>query len=202
MNEYTGELLYESDSLPLFNKHHNLAIGYKCIYRNSVLTSSNKQSNSRVQQLYITDNLSIIDNGNLLVLVRTEWDGYKFEKTKPLRRFSFLPSASLNYVSRIGSLSVAYVRSIIRPSIDYLNPETYYINEFNKIRGNTNLKSQYTDKYSFGYSKQIKDSYFTATVSFENIKNLIDMTYSNSYDTAIYNNIGKGKLLRLDIQRK
>ena len=199
MNEYTGDILYESDSLPLFNKHHNLAIGYKCIYRNSILTSSKKTYNSNVQQFYVKDNLSINDNCTLFVLLRNEWDGYKFEKTKPLRRFSFLPSASLNYTSRIGSLSVAYVRSIIRPSIDYLNPEIYYINEFNKIKGNTNLKSQYTDKYSFGYSKQIKDSYFTATVSFENIKNLIDMTYSNSYDTAIYNNIGKGKMLRLDI---
>ena len=33
MNELTGDLLYELDSLSLFKRWHNLAVGYKSIYR-------------------------------------------------------------------------------------------------------------------------------------------------------------------------
>lgn len=199
MDEITGDFLYELDSLSLFKRYHNLAVGYKSIYRNSILTSSNKMYTSDVQQFYVKGNFSINDTWDFFVLLRGEWDGYKFEKNKVIREFSFLPSATLNYQSKIGSLSATYVKSIERPSIDYLNPDIFYINDFTQVKGNPNIKSQSTDKYSINYSKQIKDNYFTAVVSFSSIQNLINQIYSNDYNTSVYENVGSGQMFKLDI---
>lgn len=91
------------------------------------------------------------------------------------------------------------MKSIERPSIDYLNPDIFYINDFTQIKGNPNIKSQSTDKYSINYSKQIKDNYFTAVVSFSSIQNLINQIYSNDYNTSVYENVGSGQMFKLDL---
>ena len=199
MNELTGDLLYELDSLSLFKRWHNLAVGYKSIYRNSMLTSSNKAYISDVQQFYVKDYFSLNNAWDFLILLRSEWDGYKFEKSRYFRTFSFLPSATLNYKSGIGNLSATYVRSIERPNIDYLNPDVFYINDFTQVKGNPNIASQYTDKYSINYNRQIKDSYLTAIVSFKKVNNLIDQIYSTDYNTSTYENIGNEQTLKFDL---
>lgn len=199
MNELTGDLLYELDSLSLFKRWHNLAVGYKSVYRNSTLTSSNKTYTSDVQQFYVKDNFSLNNAWDFFILLRSEWDGYKFENSRCLRKFSFLPSVTLNYKSRIGNLSATYVRSIERPNIDYLNPDVFYINDFTQVKGNPNIESQYTDKYSINYNRQIKDSYLTAIVSFKKVNNLIDQIYSNDYNTSTYENIGNEQTLKFDL---
>lgn len=199
MNELTGDLLYESDSLSLFRRWHSLAVGYKSIYRNSTLTSSDKKYISYVQQFYAKDYFALNDVWDFFILMRSEWDGYKFEKSKYLRKFSFLPSVTLNYKSRIGNLSATYTRSVERPGVDYLNPEVFYINDFTQVKGNPNIKSQYTDKYSINYSRQIKDSYLTAIVSFEKVDNLIDQIYSNDHNTSTYENTGNEQTLQFNL---
>lgn len=199
MNELTGDLLYELDSLSLFKRWHNLAVGYKSIYRNSMLTSSNKAYISDVQQFYVKDYFSLNNAWDFLILLRSEWDGYKFEKSRYFRTFSFLPSATLNYKSGIGNLSATYVRGIERPNIDYLNPDVFYINDFTQVKGNPNIASQYTDKYSINYNRQIKDSYLTAIVSFKKVNNLIDQIYSTDYNTSTYENIGNEQTLKFDL---
>lgn len=199
MNEFTGNVLYESDSLPLFNRWHNLAVGYKSIYRSSTLTSSNKMYTSDVQQFYAKDNVALNDTWDFFILLRGEWDSYQFEKGQRLRTFSFLPSATLHHKSQMGNLSATYVRSIERPGVDYLNPDVFYINDFTQVQGNPNIKSQFTDKYSINYNRQIKNSYLATAVSFSKVNNLIDQIYSNNYNTSTYENVGDGKTLKLDL---
>ncbi len=164
-----------------------------------MLTSSNKAYISDVQQFYVKDYFSLNNAWDFLILLRSEWDGYKFEKSRYFRTFSFLPSATLNYKSGIGNLSATYVRSIERPNIDYLNPDVFYINDFTQVKGNPNIASQYTDKYSINYNRQIKDSYLTAIVSFKKVNNLIDQIYSTDYNTSTYENIGNEQTLKFDL---
>lgn len=199
MNELSGNFVYEADSIAAFSKFHNFAAGYKGIYRASVLISSDKYYNSSVHQLYIKDNLTLSDNLDLFVLLRGELDGYRFENERPIRRSAFLPSASLQYETAGGSLCATYLRSIERPNVDYLNPDILYLNEFSKVKGNPYLGSQYTDKITLRYDRQIKDNSFTATASFESIKNIIDNIHINDYNLSTYENIGKGKIVELNI---
>ncbi|RRD02946.1 TonB-dependent receptor [Prevotella sp. OH937_COT-195] len=199
MNEYTGDLMYEADSVSLFNKYHSVAAGYKSIYRNSTLTSSDKTYISDVQQFYIKDNILLNDKWSMFVLLRGDWDGHKFENGNAQRKFSFLPSCTVNYGSGKGSLSATYTRSIERPGIDYLNPDVYYINDMTRFKGNSKLKSKYTDRYSVNYSRQIKDSYLTAVMSYENTDNFIGQIYLDDYNTSTYENTGHGHNYRMDV---
>lgn len=192
MNEYSGEILYEMDSLRLFKKYHGFAAGLRSIYRHSMLTVAHRAYQSDVQQLYLKDNFALNEHWSVFLLLRGEWDGYRFEQNKSLRTFAFLPAATINYQGKIGSLSAMYVRSIIRPGVDYLNPETVYVNDYNHIRGNLNLRSQTTDKYSVNYGRQIKNSYLTAVLSFSRTKDLIDKLFVDDYNTSVYDNVGKG----------
>lgn len=199
MDEFTCNFQYELDSLSWLKKNHSFAVGYKSVYRNSILTSSNTSYVSDVQQFYLKDNVSFNKALSLFVLARGEWDGYKFEHGATQRTLSFLPYITLKYKHRIGSLSASYTRSIERPNIDYLNPDTFFINELTQIKGNPDLKSQHADKYTLNYSKQIKDSYLTAVVSYSDIKNSINQIYSEDYNVSTYENIGSGQVLKFDI---
>lgn len=91
------------------------------------------------------------------------------------------------------------MRSIERPNIDYLNPDILYINDFTQVKGNPNIESQSTDKYSINYNRQIKDGYLTTVVSFRNVNNLIDQIYSNDYNTSTYENVGNEQTLNFDL---
>lgn len=199
MNEFTGDLMYESDSVSLFSKYHSVAAGYKSIYRNSTLTYSDKEYASDVQQFYFKDNVSLSDKWSLFVLLRGDWDGCRFDNGNSRRNFSFLPSFTLNYGSGIGSLSATYKRSIERPSVDYLNPEVYYINELTQFKGNPGLKSKLTDKYSVNYSRQIRNSYLTAVMSYENTDNFIGQVYLDDYNMSTYENTGHGQSYRINV---
>lgn len=199
MNEGTGDVLFESDSTYLFNKYHNFAVGYKSIYRNSMLTLSNKAYISDVQQLYMKDSFTFADKWDMFLSLRSEWAGYKLENTNPFRNFSFLPSISLNYKSKIGNLSIAHTKSVERPNVDYLNPDIFYINDLNKIKGNPNLEMQYANKYTLNYSKQAKAGYIGIIASFEDTKNLIEKVYIENYDTSTYENVGRGQIFRFNV---
>lgn len=198
MHELTGEVLYETDSLRLFGLSHSSTIGYKSIYRHHLLTTSSMIYNTYVQQFYLKDWFALSNRFDLLVLLRGEWDSYSFSQTH-LKHFSLLPTLTLNYNGNFGSLSATYNRRIERPSIDYLNPEIYYLNEYEKIKGNTSLSPQFTDRISIDYTGQIQNSYITVEASLEHTKDIITQIYKDDHTTATYENAGRDRTYRLNV---
>lgn len=191
MKEWTGEYSQELDSLLLLGKSNNLATGYRSIYRRSTLTSSQTKYNNQVQQLYVKNSVNITEGLSLLLLLRGEWESYKFDHRASTQNFSFLPTTSVNYSGTIGTISSTFSRKIDRPSVDYLSPDTVYIDDLEQTRGNPFLKPQYENRYSIQYSKQIQNSYLSLVSSFASTKNLISNIFLDNYNVSTYENIGK-----------
>ena len=106
--------------------------------------------------------------------------------------FVFLPSLRLNYnLKKGGSLSANYQRRITRPSVDYLNADTLFINNFTRQVGNPNLQSQHNDSYSLSWRRQIRKAYLTLTANYERETDMISQIYitPNNYDVTTYANI-------------
>ena len=199
MNEWTGEILLEADSIRFLRDYHNIAVGIKSIYRNTLLTASRLPYRSDVQQLYMKDQFSLNKWFDVFLLLRGEWYGFNFQRTGSTRRLAVLPTISVNYNGKIGSFSFVYNRHIERPSVDFLNPEVFYINEYEKSQGNVHLRPQYADRYTLNYSRQIGSGFLTSNVVYERIGDMIGGVYMTDYSTSTYENAGKGRILNLNI---
>lgn len=199
MNEWTGDFSYESDSLSFLKIQHGITVGYRPILRYSILNTSQQPYTSDVQQLYLKDNLTFDDRWSLYLLLRGEWAGYKLESYSSKRDFSFLPSATLNFESKWGSFSSLYARRIERPSVDVLNPEVYYTNDFTRMQGNPNLASQTTDRYSLSFSKQMKNRYLSVLAAYSRVSNLIENVFSDDYRSSTFENVGKGEVYGFNV---
>ena len=82
-------------------------------------------------------------------------DGRSVTASKSIQQdyLDFFPSASLGYaVSKNHSLSLNYSRKVSRPNYKYLNPFEYYIDKRSYMKGNPDLKPQYTHGFTLNYT--------------------------------------------------
>ena len=117
MNEWTGEILLEADSIRFLRDYHNIAVGIKSIYRNTLLTASRLPYRSDVQQLYMKDQFSLNKWFDVFLLLRGEWYGFNFQRTGSTRRLAVLPTISVNYNGKIGSFFLCCITDISKDQV-------------------------------------------------------------------------------------
>lgn len=189
MREYTGELLWETRRR-LFGHDHDINAGFRNVYRENIASSVlSKQTSYSIQQLYLTDYYAFTRNLSAYIILKGEYDNLGYH-----HHLVFLPSLRLNYnLKKGGSLSANYQRRITRPSVDYLNADTLFINNFTRQVGNPNLQSQHNDAFALSWRRQIRKAYLTLTANYERETDMISQIYitPNNYDVTTYANIGR-----------
>lgn len=188
MREYSGELLWENRSR-LFGSDHDINAGVKNIFRQN-LTSSvhHPRKNYSIQQLYLTDFFSLSKRLSANIILKGEMDNQRGRQY-----YAFLPSLRLNYnLPGRTSLTASYQRRITRPSVDYTNSDTLFINDYTKRVGNAGLQAQRNDGLGLSWRKQIKSAYLTLSANYEHEADVISEVYATSgnYDVTTYANIG------------
>ncbi len=195
MREFTGELLWENRSR-LFGHDHEINAGFKNIYRKNITSyKPNSHSDYSIQQLYLSDYYSFTKNLSAYVILKGESDNLMGQ-----RHFAFLPSVRLNYnLAKAGSLALNYQRRYTRPSVDYLNTDTLFINDYTQTVGNADLRSQHNDAFSLSWRHQIRNTYLTISTNYEREADVISQIYAipYNYNVTTYANIGRGDYVSL-----
>lgn len=192
MNEYSAEAVQEMDSLRLLRSWHSLAVGGKFVLRDKDLSADDELRGS-IYAAYVTDFFRLSDRVSLNWQLKSEWAGYDLLSSS-YHEFSLLPSMSVNYTLPKGSLLLTGERVVLRPSVDYLSPKVFYVNEVVKEYGNPDLKAEYTDKYKIRYNQQIRNMQVGLTVSYSYVSRLIAPVYKSDYDVKTYENAGYGNI--------
>jgi len=191
MREWSAQAGFENDSVNIFRgRNHEVEGGYKFIFRKNILSSADYYC--VVHQPYIGISIPFSQRLTLYTTLKADYYRYRFGDDR-IGHFSLLPR--LNFVYRPGkwNMGLSYERRIIRPSIDYLNPETYYVNENNKMKGNTSLTHQYDDGFLFRAGRQFGNSFVNFTTSYDIISDMIAPVYMEDANTTTYENAGKGR---------
>lgn len=105
------------------------------------------------------------------------------------------PSATINFNKKPeNQISLSYSRRIDRPSYQQLNPFIFNLDEYTFIKGNINLRPQYTNSFGLTYVYKYK---LNATLNFSHVKDMI----SQFTDTAENNNISisSGNIAQQDV---
>ena len=196
MNELTGELSYQANNLHFIGKGNDLQMGYKNIYRQHLLSAYTRKFYTNIHNLFLTESFSLGGPFDAYVAIRNEWTANRME-TKHSNYYTLLPTLVLNANSKIGSISASYSRKINRPSVDYLNPETFYVSEHEQFQGNINLAPQYTNNFSLQIRKQLRNSYLNAFATYAHTTNLIELVFSDNLDCSTYENAARANIYRM-----
>lgn len=156
MREYSIEALQEIDSLRLFGNWHEVNYGLKSILRGNQ-TSGAETLHNDVYVAYLNDRFNLSNWWSLFWQLNMEWAQYRAHNMKK-NEYSLLPSVRINYRKGKSSLSLTAERYITRPSVDYLNPDVFYINEASQIIGNPDLNAQYNNRLGLSYQQQIRSA--------------------------------------------
>ncbi len=195
MREFTGELLWENRS-KIFGKNHEINAGFKNIYRKNIISyKPGSLSSYTIQQLYLSDYYSFSKSFSAYIILKGESDNLGQQ-----HHFAFLPSVRLNYnLAKAGSLSANYQRRYTRPSVDYLNSDTLFVNDYTQTVGNPGLHAQHNDALSLSWRKQIRNAYLTITGNYEREADVISQIYATpyNYNVTTYANIGQGNYAAL-----
>ncbi len=187
MNELSSELEFNLHNTNVFNLQYNGDYGLKYINRKHLLNNANDLYLSQIIQLYLTNQFLFNNNLSCYFVLKGESD-YSLFKHNTLRNLCFLPSLSLNYSLGNQNFNLLYNRRIERPSIDYLNPDIFYINEFQKTKGNIGLSPQYSNFFSFNHSFSFRGAYMGYQLGYESTKDLITPIYMDNNELATYEN--------------
>ena len=191
MREYTGELLWEN-RIRLFGHDHDINAGFKNVYRQNTTSSAlGRHTDYSIQQLYLTEHYAFTQDLSVYAILKGETDNLRGRHD-----YVFLPSLRFNYnLKKGGSLSAGYQRRITRPSVDHLNADTLFINDFTQHVGNLDLQSQYNDAISMSWRRQIRNAYLTLTANYEDESHVISQIYitPDNYNATTYANIGSSK---------
>jgi len=90
-----------------------------------------------------------------LRLEQTNSDGVSVTINKQVNRdyLDYFPSASLSYnLNPNHVFSLSYARKVMRPNYRFLNPFEEYLDKRTFMKGNPNLKPQYTDGFMLNYT--------------------------------------------------
>lgn len=196
MNEFSSELRYERDSLSFLGLTHYPRLGSKWIYRDAPVQSNSYRTN--IGQIYLSDFFYLTSRLSLQLAARAEWarDNYqRLERT----HFALVPSAYLNYQSTLGRFWLYYAHTVWRPSIDYLNTEEVYINEYDRTKGNDQLRDSQQDQYYLGYGNQLGGGYLSLTAAYIEERDLVDAIFLESDRLSTYENVGKSSSFSLNM---
>lgn len=196
MNEFTGELSLQKTKLQLIGANNDLQIGYKYIYRQHMLNAATHNFYTQVSNLFVTEEFAIGGPFDAYVALRSEWTANRMEG-RTHQYHTLLPTLTLNANLRGGSLSATYTRKINRPSVDYLNPEIYYVNEHEMFQGNISLAPQYTQEVSIHYNKQMYNSNLNVFTTYSHTNNMVEMVFSDSHDRSTYENAAQADIYKM-----
>lgn len=185
MREYTGEVVMEHDKVK-FLGGSDITYGFKNIFRQNSIPSNGKSCYS-LQQLFLTDNISITKNFSAYIVLKWETDNQGKSRYN-----SFQPTLRLNYnMGKEGNLSANASRTTIRPSIDYTNTDTLFVNDYESTVGNALLHAQRNDAIGISYGRQIKKAYLSLTTQYEHSSDIIDKVYEElgNYNVTTYENV-------------
>ncbi len=109
-----------------------------------------------------------------------------------------VPSANISKKLKNGNMiKIAYNRRIQRPSLQFLNPNIQFSNQFNGTQGNPGLNPEYTNNYELAYSTFIKNTTlnFSAfarntTGSIQSIRKPYKINDTTTGILTTYDNIG------------
>lgn len=193
MREYSIEVLQEIDSLRLFRNWHEVNYGLKAILRGNQ-TSGAETLHNDVYVAYLNDRFNLSKRWSLYWQLNMEWAQYRAHDMKK-NEYSLLPSVRLNYRKGKSSLSLTAERYVTRPSVDYLNPDVFYINEVSQIIGNPDLNAQYNNWFNLSFQQQIKSAMLTLSSSYQYLSDDIELVYNEDMNSATYMNAGYGNIL-------
>ena len=196
MNELSGELSYQDNKLHLIGANNELQIGYKHIYRQHLLNASTRKFYTQVYNLFANESFAIGGPFDAYVALRSEWTTNKMEVHNNSYH-TLLPTIVLNAKGKVGSVSATYSRKINRPSVDYLNPETFYVSEHEMFQGNINLVPQYTNDFSLQFSKQLRSSYLSLYTTYAHTSNMVELVFSDNHDRSTYENAAQANIYRM-----
>lgn len=192
MRQYSMEALQEIDSLHFLGEWHEINYGIKTIFRDNISHTASTLHNN-VYMIYLNDRFNLGKDLSAYIQMKGELAEYKLPNIT-IRKWSFLPSASISYKMPKGNISLIGERYVSRPSIDQLNPEVYYTNEVMQSYGNPELKPQYNNLLTLKSSLQLHGALFSLTASYRYATGLIDPVYFNDMNSSIYKNVGYGNV--------
>lgn len=197
MREYSVEALQEIDSLRLFQNRHEVNYGLKAILRSNQPSGTESLHND-VYIAYLNDRFNLSKRWSLYWQLRMELAQYRMSNLTK-NEHSLLPSVRVNYRKGKSSLSLTAERYVTRPSVDYLNPDIFYINEVSQIIGNPDLNAQYNNWFNLSYQQQIQSAMLTLSSSYQYLSDDIELVYNDDMNTATYMNAGYGNILGFTI---
>ena len=195
MREYGVSLKSENEKIDWLGGG-NVGLGWKSTWRQNGTQSVDWNTYS-VHQLYIDHSRSIGKHFSLYLILKGETDNLHRKQS-----YYFLPSARINYgMGKRGALSANYQRTILRPSIDYMNEDTLMISKNETLVGNKSLGAQHNDELSLSYSKQIKTAYLSATMGYRHSSDLMARAYLSptDFNTTTYANLGRSDYASLSL---
>lgn len=198
MNELTGELSYQANNLHLIGKGNELQMGYKHIYREHLLNAATRKFYTNIHNLFFTESFALGGSFDAYVALRSEWTTNRME-TNRSNYHTLLPTMALNANTKIGRIAATYSRKINRPSVDYLNPEAFYVSEHEMFQGNIALVPQYTNNFSMQFSKQLRSSYLNIFATYARTSNLIELVFSDNQDRSTYENAAQADIYRMGV---
>jgi hypothetical protein len=157
-------------------------------------TSGAETLHNDVYVAYLNDRFNLSKRWSLYWQLNMEWAQYRAHDMKK-NEYSLLPSVRLNYRKGKSSLSLTAERYVIRPSVDYLNPDVFYINEVSQIIGNPDLNAQYNNRFNLSFQQQIKSAMLTLSSSYQYLSDDIELVYNEDMNSATYMNAGCGNIL-------
>ena len=105
------------------------------------------------------------------------------------------PSATINFNKKPeNQISFSYSRRIDRPSYQQLNPFKFNLDEYTLIKGNINLRPQYTNSFGATYIYKYK---LTATVNYSHVKDMISQITDTAENNKI--SISSGNIAQQDV---
>jgi hypothetical protein len=177
-------------SAPLMNRL-NFSSGFKSKFQSSHDRLSEFEYRENIFALYsnIVYKLDKIEvNGGL----RTEMSTANLKDSFTNSSFNFFPYASLRYkITSKQNLQVSYNRSISRPNLNQLNPNTVINDPWSVSSGNAFLRPEFLRSVSLEHSIQFSGNYLGSRLFFNRADNVINnLMYINSdgnFETRFHN---------------
>lgn len=93
-----------------------------------------------------------------------------YDQTVDRNYTDFFPSAAVTFNKNpMSQFSIAYSRRIDRPAYENLNPFEFKLNDYLYMKGNTDLKPQYTNSYSVTHTYKYK---LTTKLDYSHVKDM------------------------------
>lgn len=193
-DEMTGEFIYENALTKIFQKPLNYTIGSKSIFRNFYFYNPDFTLKQQINNLYFDLNIESSDKLSFSFGLMSDIT-HNTASNINQHYFYMLPTFSALYQFKNKlNFKFEYAKKILRPNVDQLNPQVYFINPSLSINGNENLLPQLRNYYSASLVKTMKNNMtFAVNIFDENIKNAIVQTYTEQGGILIssFENAGK-----------